>query len=343
MPILDKKDVIQVKKYNEFIKNSSYGHLMQDTRWSQVKKNWENDHIYLTDETGEIRAALSVLSIKNDGVNAFMYAPRGPVCDFHDTDTVTELINEAQKVAEKRNAFLLRMDPEFLYDENLVKTYRELGYSFRSRGENEHSFSNPRYHMLLNVKDQTVDEVMSRFKGRVRSKVRKTYRDNLWTRTFTVSDENYKEALDRFYDLTEKMAERQGITYRPKDYFDRLMHAYSDIKIYETLDEENEVLSSAILVSYNRKSFYMYGASSNNKRKLNASYQTQMEMIKHAIERGRENYDFGGVFSLDSDDGLYRFKSGFCNEDGASEFIGELDVVYSETEYQKFLKNEQKD
>lgn len=338
MAILDKNNKDLVNKYENFVKTSEYGHMMQSMNWGHVKNNWESDYIYLEDDQGNIKAALSILSVKNDNEHAFMYAPRGPVCDFSDTETVEKLIEEAQAVADKHNAFLLRIDPEIHYDEELVSSYRERGYTFRSRdAKSEKSFSNPRHNMILDIENKDEDEVMSGFSSRQRNKIRKTYKRDLWTRKIDVSDEEYPAALDRFFDLTKEMSDRQDITYRPKDYFDRLMHAFDDAKIFETIDDEDQVLSTSIVVTYNNKSFYIYAASSNIKRNFNASTQMNFEAIKYAISKGSTEYDFGGVYAFDTSDGLYAFKYSFCGDEGLTEFIGELDVVYNKELYSDFL------
>ena len=63
------------------------------------------------------------------------------------------------------------------------------------------------------------------------------------------------------------------------------------------------------------------------------NYLMQWEMIKWGIERGCELYDFGGVFELNKENGLYKFKEGFCHVDGVTEFIGELRYVYNKPMY----------
>ena len=61
-------------------------------------------------------------------------------------------------------------------------------------------------------------------------------------------------------------------------------------------------------------------------------------MIEWAIETGCDLYDFGGVFILDKSNGLYKFKEGFCRQEGVTEFIGEIDKVYSKFWYFAFTK-----
>lgn len=338
LPILDLDNTQRVNEYEEFVKNSPHGHLMQSTNWIKVKEGWESDYVYLTDENDQINAALSILSVKNYGEHAFLYAPRGPVCDLHDTELVDQLIKEAKPVAEKHNAFLLRMDSETLYNGDLVDEYRSLGYTFRSKEqEDEHVFSNPRFHMMADLIDHDDESYLMELTSNNRRKIRKTYKSDLETTVITVDDDGYEAALDRFFELTKIMADRQGITHRPQKYFDSLMHAYDDAKIYETYHED-DLLSTAIVVTYNKKSFYMYAASSNEKRNMNGSLQTNYEAIKYSISQGIAEYDMGGVFGYDESDGLYRFKKIFTGDEGLKEFIGELDVVYNQELYEDFIK-----
>ena len=339
MAILDLNNKQEVKEYENFIEKSPYGHMMQSMNWAKVKNNWDSDNIYLRNDEGKIEAAISILSIKN-GEHTFMYAPRGPVCDFNDITLVGKLIDEAAELAEKKNAFLLRMDPEIRYDEELVERYRKAGYTLRSREQkDEKTFSNPRNNMVLDLKDKSIDDIMAFFKGRQRNKIRKTYRRNLQTRIISNDSDQKEAALDRFYELTKVMAERQGISHRPYEYFERLLASFSGANIFETYDEENEVLASSINVNYNKKSFYLYGASSNKKRNHNPSAQMNFEAIKHAIDKGMEEYDFGGIFGFDRSDGLYAFKYDFCGEEGHKELIGELEIVYNKEIYEDFISN----
>src|SRR5699024_12273191 len=106
--ILDLENIKEVKRYEEFIRTSPFGHSMQSVYWAHVKNNWNRDYIYLEDERGNINAAMSILSIKNDGEHALLYAPREPVCNINDTETVNQLIEEARPIVKKHKGFLLR-------------------------------------------------------------------------------------------------------------------------------------------------------------------------------------------------------------------------------------------
>ena len=343
MPILDLPNSEAVARYEAFVASSPYGHVMQSVNWAKVKNNWDSDYVYLQDEAGNITAALSILSVKNDGVHAFMYAPRGPVCDFRDIDTVKSLVKEAAPVIEKRNGFVLRMDPEFAYDEEVLAAYRNAGIDnleITTRGADEHSFSNPRMHMIADISMGTHDDFLKTVKSKNKSKIKVPYKHGLKTLRFHRGDPQFEETLDKFYELTKIMAKRQGISYRPKDYFVRLFKAFPPeaVTLYETRTPEQEVLSCAIALGFNRKYFYIYAASSNEKRNLRPNYQMNNEAIKDAIEQGYTQYDMGGIYEVDSSGGLYSFKKAFCGEGGLLEMIGQFDWIFNSDAYSDFSK-----
>lgn len=342
MPILDLNDKKKVEEYDRFIETSPYGNMMQARAWSDVKNNWNHDYVYTEDEDGKINSALSILSIKNDGEHAFMYAPRGPVCDPSDINQIKRLLKEADPVVEKRSGFLLRMDPEALYSKELIAMYEKEGYVVNASLDDasKGTYSNPPYNMILHLEGMDREALCDSYKSRDRSLIRKTYRDGLYTNRIDKQEESFYEALEELNELMQTVADREDISLRNLDYLKRIAHAFEDVKIFETCHPEGEVLSSSLVVSYNKKSFYIYAGSSNNHRKLNASTQMNQEAIEYALDKGYLEYDMGGIFSTDAGkDGLYRFKRRFVRKDDYTRYIGEIDVVYNRDYYKEFLKD----
>lgn len=327
MPIVNSDQ--DLNRYNDFVRNSEYARPMQDTNWSKIKNNWTHDYVYL-EENKQIIAAMSVIGIKNTNGKHFLYAPRGPVCDFKDTKIVEALIKEAEPLKDKYDAFLLRMDPEINFDEKLVYDYRKMGYDFRSVGIDTHAFTQPRYNMIIDLSSQDEDEIFESFSPKGRYNVRKSIRAGI--KTICKTDE---ESLDIFYELTKIMAERQGIGHRPKDYYERLIE-YLGGEIFVSYFEDM-ALSASLLIPYGKKVYYLYAASSNEMRNKMPNYNMIWEEIQWCLENGYDYLDLGGTFSLDTNDGLYRFKQAFCYPDKYSNFIGELDVVYDREKYEEFL------
>lgn len=333
MPILDQNNAAAVARYTEFIAHSPWGNLMQDRGWAYVKKGWVGEQVYL-EESGAITAAMSIIFAPAVGGRTLAYAPRGPVCDPYDTETIRRLLQEARPALQRHRAFLLRFDPETIYDDTLCDAYRRIGLRIRARNCGIHDQIQPRFNMFLTIEGKSFEELMPTFGEKTRYNIRLSQRRGITTRWATDP-----QALETFFELYLITCERDGIGHRPKDYFERMMEAYGPERCRICLAEyEGEPLAAAIALHYGRKVFYIYGASGNEKRNLMPAFAMQAEMIRWACSLGCDFYDFGGVYSLSKEDGLYRFKEGFCHGQGVTELAGEFDWVQSRFWYWAFLR-----
>ncbi|MEK3884892.1 peptidoglycan bridge formation glycyltransferase FemA/FemB family protein [Paenibacillus sp. PL2-23] len=331
MPIVDITNQEERSRYERFIRMSPFASTTQDMAWSEVKSNWLPLYVYL-EEGGEIIAAMSVLMVNAVGDGKLAYACKGPVCDPRDAELVHRLVQEAEAAVRAQNAFVLRLDPETVYDEGLCERYAELGYVLRSRNVSAKDTTQPRFNMVLDLKGKSEQELLESFHHKTRYNIRLAERKGVTTR---YSAE--KSDLELFHDLYVIMSNRHGISYRPYGYFSRMLDAYREYTRVYLAEHEGETIAAAVAISYGDKTWYIYGASGNDKRNLMAPHLLQWEMIKWSVEQGKARYDFGGVFKLDQSDGLYRFKEGFCHPDRYTEYIGEIDRVFDEEAYQRFI------
>ncbi len=319
MPILDKNNNEQVERYNKFLKDNKAS-AMQDLRWGKVKSNWLQEAVYL-EENGNIIATMTILLNKVPKFNAYMmYATRGPVCDITNIELVKKLVKEADIIAEKYNAFVLKFDPEFKVSEEVKKLYLKNGFKIVTN----HNVIQPRHNMILDLENKTEEQLLTNFSEKTRYNIKVAAKKGV-----NIRYSRDKKDLKIFYELYKTTTIRDEIGCRPYEYFERMLEAYdeSELRIY-IAQHEGDNLSSAIALNYGDKMFYIYGASSNEKRNLMPNYLMQWEMIKWGLENKCNNYDFGGVFEFTNENGLYKFKSGFCKQEGVTEYIGEIDKVY---------------
>lgn len=332
MPIIKNDDTKMIEKYDRFVQNAAFGSITQETKWSNVKDNWEPLYVYLEEE-GEIVAAMSILMIQNVGEKRFAYATKGPVMEEISIDYINQLIQEAEEELKKRDVFLLRMDPEYLYTEELDQQLKDASYIVRNRELSGKGTIQPRYDMIVNLKDKTEEDVMAAFYGKTRYRIRYAMKKGLESRTS--SD---RADLDIFYKLYATTSERHGISYRPREYFDRLADSFlasGRMKII-IVSVNGEPDAGGLCFLSGRKVWYMYAGSTHENQVLMAPYLVNWEGIKWALEEGKEGYDFGGVFELSNEDGLFQFKNGFVRPDAPTEFIGEIDKVYDQAAYETF-------
>ncbi len=329
MPILNIADESAVKRYNTFVRNSAFATATQDINWAIVKKGWDNAQIFI-ERDGEIIAAMSLV-IKRLAGFSMLYAPRGPVSDPYDVTALKLLMDEIKSFAKANRAFVLRFDPETVYDDDLVTQYQALGLKVRGRGTDKNALIQPLYNMILNLAGETEENLLARFSQKTRYNINLSRRKGVTVTFGTTEDE-----LKVFYELYEIMSIRNRLVIRSYAYFQDMMRAFEGrIRIYLTRHED-DYLSGAVAIMYGDKLWYIYGASSNEKRNLMPNYLMQWEMIRWGLENNIHRYDFGGIFEIDKEDGLYKFKEGFCREEGVTELIGEVDKVYKPLVYKLF-------
>ncbi len=329
MPILDSNNVDELRKYKEFLNKSKYTRLTQALEWADVKDNWKREVVYI-EENGNIIASMMLLiqSMKIGGYN-IMYAPRGPVCDIHDIDIVNKLLKECSPLIQKYKACMIKFDPQVEYTKKLNDLYLSNGYKTSGKNPNHDKLIQPVHEAVLNIENKTYDELMKSFAEKTRYNIRLSLRKGVKVRY-----SHSKEDLRVFYNLYEITTLRDKIGKRAYEYFEKMLAAYDEdhLRIYVT-SHDGVDLSAAIAITYGNEMFYLYGASSNEKRNLMPNYAMQSEMIKWAIEKKCSLYNFGGILHLDKNNGLYKFKVGFCKDEGITNYIGEIDKVYNKPIY----------
>jgi len=182
----------------------------------------------------------------------------------------------------------------------------------------------------------------------MKSKTR--YNIRLAARKGVVTREEDEQFVDSWYELYRETAERDRISIHSREYYRQIFETadhlskspdmesgfHIDQKGKKSEDNgepnsvktarppglriisarhEGDLLASIIVALYGRRATYLYGASSNRKRNLMASYAVQQAAMNLARREGCTSYDLFGIPPADDPEhpmhGLYRFKTGF--------------------------------
>ncbi|MEQ6029817.1 lipid II:glycine glycyltransferase FemX [Staphylococcus saccharolyticus] len=157
-----------------------------------------------------------------------------------------------------------------------------------------------------------------------------------------------KPVLDKVkQDLDDQLKEKEKLQSKKQDK--KTLNKLNDIenKIIKSnelrdnmikLEKEHPegiYLSGALLMFAGQKSYYLYGASSNDYRDFLPNHHMQFEMMRYAREHGATTYDFGGTDNNPDKDsehyGLWAFKRVWGTY--LSEKIGEFDYVLNSPLY----------
>lgn len=318
---------IDIEKYEEFLQKHPKGHFLQSLKWAKVKSNWHNEIITVNDENGNIKGSMSLLIRKLPFINyTIMYSPRGPVCDIHDRDTIRKLIDKAKEIAGKYKSYVLKLDPDIEKDDReFIKIAKELKMKIKDHSK-DFEGAQPRFVFRLDLRNKTEEELMMSFHHKVRYNIRLAIRKGVEIRIGT------KEDIPEFHKIMVETGIRDKFVVRSASYFEKMLDCLGpdNIRLYLAF-YQGKMIAGTIAVLYGNKCWYLYGASSNQHRNVMPNHLLQWEMIKWALEKGCDIYDFRGVSgNLDENHplyGLYRFKKGFGGK--FTEFVGELDYVFN--------------
>ena len=326
------------KEYTEFLEKHERCNFQQSIEWGKVKSFWKNEIVLAEDENGKIVGSISILVRKIPVFGYMMYSSRGPVCDIYDEDVLAQLTEGAREIAKKYNAFVFKIEPDIKSDdEEFRRLITSLGYKIKDDAKNFREEIQPRYVFRLDIKDKTEDEVFANFHQKTRYNIR------LATKKGVVVKEASKEDLKDFHKIMIETGSRDGFIIRPLEYFEKMYDelAPNHMKLLMAYYEDKPI-SGVIPIMYGNKTWYLYGASSNEHRNLMPNYLLQWEMIKMAIQNKSDVYDLRGVSGVVDENhpqyGLYRFKKGFGAE--FTEFIGEVYMPYKPFKYNLYKFSE---
>jgi len=268
-----------------------------------------------------------------DSKHCIAYVPYGPEGEpeFENQGLFLEELSEVLRSFLPKGCILIRYDlpweNQWASDDNYFDDNgnwqgppsvqsQEFRVNFNTRNWNlqkSPSDNLPSNTFFLNV-GESKENILQRMKPKTRYNIRLAERKGV-----RVSSHGL-EKLDAWYQLYRETSLRNHITLHQKEYFysafGDAVKENNDVQTRLLMaDYEGEYLAAMFLVLSKKRGTYLYGASSNSKRNLMATYAVQWEGIRLAHEAGCEEYDmFGAAPNNDPSHpmyGLYRFKSGF--------------------------------
>lgn len=319
---------MEQEEIKRFLECNPKTNFMQSPEWARVKTEWKNEFIVVKDKEGHIKGTMSLLLRKMPIFNRYiMYAPRGFVCDIHDKATLKELTEQAKKIAKKYKAFIFRLDPDVLQeDEEFKKIINELGYKTKTNIKSIADVIQPKYVFRLDLRNKTEEELLQSFESKTRYNIR------LATKKGVTIREGTRDDLKIFYDIMKTTGSRDDFFIRPLSYFEKIWDEMqpNHVKLF-IAEFEGQPIAGVFPILYGDKVWYLYGGSSNAHRNLMPNYLLQWTMIKWALENKCNWYDFRGVSGFKNENdpqyGVYKFKKGF--NPTFMEFIDEMYVVYN--------------
>jgi lipid II:glycine glycyltransferase (peptidoglycan interpeptide bridge formation enzyme) len=316
---------VSLEEWNEFINACPQAHILQSPAWGELKSQfgWESCWVI----HGKIGA--QVLFQKIPLGFQVAYIPRGPVSlegDVFGHPDWMEFQEDLDHLCRQRKAFFLKIEPDCWHEGGAQPCPAPVGYR-----RSTHSIQPPRT-VLISL-DSSDDEILARMKSKTRYNIRLADKKGVSVRQLN--------DVGPFYGLLESTANRADFGIHTKEYYRKAFELFQksgECQLF-LADYEGVPLASIMVFVKGDRSWYFYGASSNQHRERMPTYLVQWEAIRWARERGCLSYDLWGVPDEDAETleneftnrndglwGVYRFKRGFGGE--VKRVCGPWDRVY---------------
>lgn len=332
--------------WNEFVGRVPEGDVLQAWEWGPVKSpDWTPVRLGAFRDDA-LCGGVALLQRALPLVGPYFYASRGPLfADWADADAVRALLGGIHERARKDGIAFLRVDPAVPIERTDVVSLLQIQGFAPAVGGDAQGFGGmqPRCVMQLDLAGRSLDEIRASFKGQTRRNIKLALeKHGVETITNTTRDD-----LQTFHELYKVTAARDGFRPYGLAYLQALWDALVPAgmaKLFLTR-YQGQYLSGAICFRIGDKSWYVFGASSNEHRNVMPNYAMQWAMISWAKDLDCAWYDFRGVSprrrqegeataDVEKEDhlqGLNRFKEGFSPR--YVEYIGEWDYVYNKLAY----------
>lgn len=308
----------EFEKYNQI---SQYGSLFQSVCWSELKSAWQR-RVITVRRDGVLTGGVSVLLRRVPFTPwKLLYAPRGPVCDPSDKETLAAITRGIRELAKRERGYLFKTDPDVLLcDDAFQRSMASLGYRLLPETWAFERIQ-PQHLARIDLRGKNEAQVLSGMKQKTRYNIRLAERRGTEIRVCGL------EALDAFYEIMLETGKRDGFAVRPKRYFERMLSSLGNHARLYMAYYADKPIAGAIAAQYGNQMWYLYGASSARHREQMPNYLLQWQMIRWAIASGCDVYDFRGVSGGQEENkvmGLWRFKGGFGAE--LQSLVGEYEL-----------------
>ncbi|NLG49507.1 MAG: peptidoglycan bridge formation glycyltransferase FemA/FemB family protein [Chloroflexi bacterium] len=312
--------------WDRLVAQDPRGHLLQTWAWGELKGAFGWSPVRLAvEQDGALVAGAQVL-YRKVGPLSMAYIPKGPVFLADDPAVADALWQAVHRRSRRMGAVALKVEPEARDEQQEQHAW------FRAHGWGEAQPIQPRrtVHVPLDAEE---DAILARMKPKWRYNIRLSARKGVEVR------EVGEEGMPVFYALMQETGQRDRFAIHSLEYYRRALTLFAPldrVRLYLAYYEE-QPLAGLMAYAFNQQAYYMFGASSNERRELMPNHQLQWRAMQWAKAQGALLYDLWGITDEDPDsptadlEGVQRFKLGFGGE--VVRYVGAYDRVYSRPLY----------
>lgn len=218
-------------EHDRFVESHPLCNLLQSSSWAEVKDNWGSEIVGVYQE-GQLIASSLVLIRPLPAGFAFLYTPRGPIMDYTNKELVQFFMEQLKKFGKKKRAVFIKMDPTVIYKDILIDREEKMNPEAQAIVENITSAGakyqgltmemsatiQPRFQANIYKEDFSEEQLSKSTKKMLKQAQKKG----------VVVRQGHKEMVPAFAEMIKLTTERQQISLRNADYFEKLMTIYPE-------------------------------------------------------------------------------------------------------------------
>jgi peptidoglycan pentaglycine glycine transferase (the first glycine) len=335
--------------------------FLQSSEWLKFQEAvGRKTHIFERDNF-----SANLIEHKLPVVGKYFYVPRGPIFQCYSERSeesqtniesnkntgsfVTLRMTELIELAEKENAGWIRIEPE--NEELLGLIKNNIEYKIKKAPHD----MQPKEIFVIDISKSEAD-LLSEMKSKARYNIKLSQKQGVFVKAISndrchpersegsqdssaAPQNDIKIYIEEFLRLTKEMAERQGISAHPEEYYRKMFESLPEemLKLY-CAEYEGKIIAANLVLFFGETATYLHGASSDEHRNVMAPYLLQWQAILDAKANECTLYDFGGI-STNQDlrtknwQGITRFKLGFSPNTQPIVFPGSYDIIVNQWLY----------
>jgi peptidoglycan pentaglycine glycine transferase (the first glycine) len=316
--------------WDVFVNSQRRAHILQINAWGKLKHayGWQVERVIITANSQIIAGAQLLFRPLPFRLGTMAYLPMGPyIAEDAPAGLASTLWLGIDAACHRYRAAFLKWEPGTFADE-ATPDFARLGFR-----ESPQTIQPPRT-VLIDI-SASDEAIMAGMNQGTRRKIRQSLKNNIHYYEATRDD------LPRFNAMMHTTGARNEFGVHEPAYYELAYDLFVPQQAALILAEHDGGLLAGIMVfAAGRTAWYLYGASSDLKRNLMATYGVQWQAIQWAKALGCRTYDLWGIpdedettletqFQNRSDGlwGVYGFKRGWGGQIVRS--AGAWDKIYN--------------
>lgn len=302
--------------WNEHVKYLG-GSFLQSWEWGALQENLGNKIIRLSGTT-----YAATLIIKNLPLGwHYLYAPYGPIAE--NIDSLKLFLEEIKNSC--REFMFVRLEPQSYAAEQLDKK------KLLALGLKPGISLSPQPHTTLQL-DLCQDEadILHEMEYETRYAIKTAEKRGVTI--ITSRDIGTERAFLEFWNLFLKNNSRHNLRAHVVKYYESIVELNGSIQTEIFLAKfENKTIATAIILFFNKTAVYLYAASEAGFGKYNAPSLLLWRALQAAKSRKYTKFDFWGISSDKSWEGITKFKKSFGGKE--VNYAGSWDMPINKSGY----------